>query len=75
MLQILYPTYTLRLRIQDRGDLIRDKTFPHIMSNRYYDSASGKTGCDDVLTQVREALTTAGIVVFELTLDCFDHEG
>lgn len=75
MLMVLHPTYTLRVRVQDRMQQPTSFTSgqewnPH----RYFDSRSGKTGCDEVLAAVKDALSKAGIEA-DVSLDEFKHTG
>lgn len=82
MLMVLHPTYTLRVRIQDRSDLQAGMGMGSAgiagsapqKPYRYYDSMTGKTGCDDVLAAVKEALSKAGVKA-DVSLESFKHEG
>lgn len=75
MLTVLSPTYTLRLEIQDPVSLqyvenIADKN-PRLQ--KYHDSLNGKSGCDEVLAEVKKALHDRGIVNFYVALEKFEH--
>ena len=67
MLQVLNPTYTLRVEITDRA------------SGGFSDGISGKTGCDEVLAAVTAALENsstlklAGVTSIYVSLERFEH--
>lgn len=78
----LEPTYTLRVAIVDAASEIT----PHMLqaqmlqgqfgatpnsARKYF--KDGKTGCDEVLAAVREALLKAGIRA-EVTFERFEHK-
>lgn len=77
MFTVLHPTYTLRVDIQDRS---RDAGQPILvgetMSGRQFANDDlSKTGCDEVLAAVRDALTKAGIKTFRVSLDKYEQCG
>lgn len=71
MMQILEPTYTLRVIVQDRmqigGPIARGR---FISGRQFFDG--DQTGCDEVLSKVREAIRAAGISSFSVALERFE---
>ena len=80
MLAVLNPTYTLRLVIKDAlpepmNYQIGQQQLASLNSpvdRRWYNGLAGKTGCDEVLAAVRDALSKAGIQA-DIRLDRFEH--
>ena len=79
MLTLLHPTYTLTVEIQDRlSDAGQQLGGPGMyvtggqMPTRKY-ATSGKTGCDEVLMAVKDALHQAGVWA-TVSLDRFEHK-
>lgn len=76
MLQVLNPTYSLRVVIKDElptpvmMDQMTSMQSPY--SRKWYDPLAGKTGCDDVLSAVKEALAKAGLQA-EISFVSFEH--
>ena len=88
MMQVLYPTYTLKVVIQDRradpvpGQItqVQDLSQLQALSNggapyRFYGAYGEKTGCDDVLKAVKDALLKANIAGgVTVTFERFEHK-
>jgi hypothetical protein len=80
VLQILNPTYTLRVEITDRfpepqvvspgATSVTNSTFGRQFSN----GLTGKTGCDEVLALVRDALESKGVKHFTVSLERFEQK-
>lgn len=80
----LFPTYTLRIEIRDGAPVAQQfqagqamhavigGAVPANPTGKYYSPA--KTGCDDVLVAVRDALVKAGIPNANVTLERFEHK-
>ena len=64
-MQVLTPTYTLRIEIFDSLEGGRTK---------YYRSTEGISGCDEVLATVKNALESAGIEHATIMLERFEHK-
>ena len=76
MLITLHPTYTFRVEITDRPRALGNEIQAgETMSGRQFsDPLKNKTGCDEALMAVHEALSKAGIRNFTISLDRFDHK-
>lgn len=76
MMIVLHPTYTLRVEVQDQYEMNYDKK-PGCFSDgrRFFNSASGKTGCDEVMAVVKEALLKAGLDHFAVSLERYEQRG
>jgi hypothetical protein len=83
MLRVLYPTYTLKIEIKDippsaqmQGAVAMvmrpDGYMGNDCQNKYFNSVTGKTGCDEVLAAVKDALAKAGIQA-TLSFEKFEH--
>jgi hypothetical protein len=82
MLAALNPTYSLRVIIKDAlpepmsyqaGQQAGMAAMNSPANGRkWYNGLTGKTGCDDVLSAVRDALNKVGIQA-EVSLDKFEH--
>ena len=94
MMQVLNPTYTLRVEIKDRmrepqslintvqaaaavnvppfggGEMRPPKPEP---LHKYFDGLAGKTGCDEVVQAVKDALMKYGITNASVSLERFEH--
>lgn len=84
MLQVLSPTYTIRVEIKDKqqsqghslvvGSAQRPGEFRDIQKlHQFFEGMDGKTGCDEVLAAVRNALQKAGIQNVSVSLERFEH--
>lgn len=83
MMQILWPTYTLRVTIKDMltesGTAISVPGFAGINSTlmaqtpQHKFHKDGKTGCDEALAAVRAALQKAGLPNAVVTLERYEH--
>ena len=76
MMTILHPTYTLRIEIQDKpretgSGVMTGET---LSGRKFSDPINGKTGCDEVIQTVHEALDKAGIRNFLISLESFQHK-
>jgi hypothetical protein len=82
MLAVLNPTYSLRVIIKDAlpENASYQTGIPGQQAGsiqaangrKWYNGLTGKTGCDDVLSAVRDALNKVGIQA-EVSLDKFEH--
>lgn len=77
MLIVLHPTYSLRVEIKDRPvpqggnfGIGSDQviTRPH----KWFDTSTGKVGCDEVLAAVKDALSKAGLDA-DVSFDKFER--
>ena len=85
MMQVLYPTYTLEIEVKDvppqsnsmsglqgqMGTLAGVPSAPY-SPYKWFNSGAGKTGCDEVLAVVRDALSKAGIQA-SVRFEKFEH--
>lgn len=83
MMILMHPTYTLKIEIQDRPPQ-QNAIYPNQMAtlqggspvdpHKFY--RSGKTGCDDVLAAVKDALAKAGLSDgVTVSFERFEHKG
>lgn len=82
MLIVLNPTYSLRVVIKDalpenansqfQNNNVLSQQQTSMNGRKWYNGLTGKTGCDDVLSAVKEALNKANIQA-EVSLDKFEH--
>jgi hypothetical protein len=74
MMRILHPTYTLKIEIKDVPPSMQMQAEPgggyvgsqfaasgDIGRHKYFNSLANKTGCDEVMAAVKDALVKAGI--------------
>ena len=80
MLAVLHPTYTLRVTVKDRMRVADANSAQGLASlgkpqnpHRFFNGLTGKTGCDEVLVAVKEALQSKGIVC-EIMFERFEHQ-
>ena len=78
MMVVLNPTYTLRVVIKD--EIAQNMIFqgqaasqnPPPTGRKWYDPSASRTGCDQVLSAVKDALAKAGVQA-EVSFDKFEH--
>ena len=63
MMQVMSPTYTMRVTIKD--SIMGDKAI--------YNGLTGKTGCDEMVSKVKAALGEAGLAGAQVSLERFEH--
>lgn len=88
MMQVLEPTYTIRIEIRDiiagqvifgpgggvMGQALNHQGLSHPAPKRkFFDANNNKTGCDEVLSAVKKALADAGLAGV-VTLERFEHK-
>lgn len=69
MMMVLNPTYTLQIVIKDAPPTVNQAAMQGLggqmsataFQRKWFNDATGKTGCDDVLAAVKEALSKAGL--------------
>ena len=83
MMQVLSPTYTLRLEIRDKLSSVPidglSTQHPPALSPpayKFFDGLNGKTGCDEVLAAVKSALEKSDLASLDisLSLERFEHK-
>ena len=77
MLQVLNPTYVFKVTFKDEitgmAAAVAAQNYPASTKlTKFFDSANGKTGCDEVLAAIKDALTKAGLTC-DVWLDTFKH--
>ena len=77
MIRVLNPTYVFRLEFKDEisGHMtaIAAQNYPtSTRLTRFFDPLNGKSGCDECLAAIKDALSKAGINC-SVTLEKFEH--
>ena len=75
MLMVMHPTYELRVEIKDvAAQQVTFSANPAEPYNghKFFDGLKGKTGCDEVLAAVKDALAKAGLQA-DVSLQKFSH--
>jgi hypothetical protein len=83
MMVVLHPTYTLTITVKDRSSLsaqlsgvgkIATCQSAPVNPYKYFGGYnSNRSGCDEILVAVRDALAKAGIAA-EISLERFEHQ-